>query len=147
MTDVKNSGNHQYVSASFKCALCENTISVIFVPPEKPNPHLIPEGPDVTQGMSKLMVESASLSVKGGPVTREKGIASENVESIKNAVLAGDAAKLYSIDYGEYAPFWCPKCGCCYCEDHYAVRFKMDTIYLDWIDTLCPKGHKRMIDS
>jgi hypothetical protein len=66
-----------------------------------------------------LMSHTSVLSVDGGPVSFSISVGETHFEDVKNALLGGDAARLFAINH-EYAPFWCPTCGCSYCRKHYA---------------------------
>ena len=65
-------------------------------------------------------------------------------ERIGSALAATDAAALFAIDF-EFAPFWCPECGACYCAEHYEHWDIYDGHFFDSTRGICPNGHERML--
>ncbi len=135
----------QSVGASFFCRVCGGEAShVTLVPPGQPNPGCIPETPDMLPGASRMFIDEPRLSIRGGPVSVMKRLPGKYVEGVKDALLAGSAAQLYAI-HDEFAPFWCPKCGCCYCKEHYSSYVVYDDTFFDYIHGTCPEGHERIL--
>jgi hypothetical protein len=98
-------------NALFRRGLCgEEPAHVALVPAGEPDPRLTPETPEVPQGVSTLMSHTSVLSVDGGPVSFSISVGETHFEDVKNALLGGDAARLFAINH-EYAPF---------CRKHYA---------------------------
>jgi hypothetical protein len=133
------------VSAAFRYGLCgEEAAQVALVPVGEPDPRLAPETPDMPPGISTLMSRTSVLSFNGGPVSFSIAVGEPHFEDVKNALVAGDAASLFVIYY-EFAPFWCPTCGCCYCRAHYASRAVYDDGFFDCYRGTCSKGHERTL--
>ena len=145
MGEVNQQDKNISISASFYCAVCGKEAShVTLTPAGQPDPRLTPETSDMPEGVSKLMIGVHKLSIDGGPATYTVGVTDEDFKRVKDALLSQNAAQLYAID-GEYAPFWCPKCECCYCGKHYTSETVFEDVFFDCIYGTCPKGHKRIL--
>lgn len=134
-------------SATYLCGACGKVASTVtLVEPGQPDPKLTPEPPGVPPGVgtlfSSIFPDEAQLSIDGGPVSTSLGFVP--MEEVTIALRTGDAAALFAIDR-EYAPFWCPSCGCSYCREHYRSWAVYDDGFFDCFQGVCPKGHERML--
>jgi hypothetical protein len=72
-------------------------------------------------------------------------IKAKDQKRVLAAVIAGDAGALYALDV-DFAPFFCPSCRACYCDEHWEQE---DSFEADgWFDCVwgtCPRGHKRIL--
>jgi hypothetical protein len=67
-------------------------------------------------------------------------------ERVVAAIRAGDARALYAVN-AEFAPFFCPQCGNCYCEEHWKQRELLEKGgWFDCVEGTCPLGHKRVLE-
>jgi hypothetical protein len=88
--------------------------------------------------------ETTRLAIDGGPAAGTVSVPHDQVNRVKAALLAGNAAELYAIDR-EFAPFWCPKCEQSYCKKHYVSFAEFDDGCFDCYTGICPQGHKRIL--
>ena len=131
-------------SASWPCAACGNVAAAVtLLPAGEPDPgfsltrdRASASGGDVMQGYDRL-------AVVGGPVGVTLGVGLD-LPAITDALSRGDARALFELDR-EFAPFWCPDCGACYCGEHYTHWDVWDDGFFDCVRGQCPRGHQRML--
>jgi hypothetical protein len=81
-----------------------------------------------------------------GALTQPLG--ASTLASLRRALKAGDPQALFALD-PEFAPFYCPDCGACYCAAHWATWDVFDDDMEAWRDSIrgrCPHGHERMLE-
>lgn len=131
----------------YLCGACGAVASTVtLVAPGEPDPRMTPEAdapPGLDTLFSSVLPDSAMLSIDGGPASLSMGAAS--TAEMVLAVESGDPAALYAIWY-EYAPFWCPRCGLSYCDEHYRSYPVFDEGFFDYIQGICPRGHQRKLE-
>jgi len=143
--DMKQLRKKQYLRASFRCGMCGQEASLVtLVLAGQADPRVSPQTPGIPTGVSMLKSDIPRLSIDGGPVTFTIGVGNESLQLVRDALLAKDAAGLHAINE-EFTPFWCPECGCCYCELHYTSHVIRDLGFFDSIWGKCPKGHSRKL--
>ena len=62
-----------------------------------------------------------------------------------DALRRGDPRALWELN-PEWAPFYCPECGTCYCRDHWRQWMEFDEGFFDCSYGTCPRGHTRMLE-
>jgi hypothetical protein len=132
--------------ARFFCGVCgKPAATVTLALAGQPDPRLTPEPNGAPLGISGLRSEFAGLSIQGGPMSCTTIVADVDIKLSKEALLDANAGALYAINY-EFAPFWCPRCQCSYCQEHYPRMVTYDDGFFDAIYGICPQGHRRKID-
>ncbi|MBN1865597.1 MAG: hypothetical protein JW808_11930 [Victivallales bacterium] len=133
------------VSAQFFCSACgKPAATVTLVAPGQPDPRLTPVPEGFPPDINMVFIDTPRLSIDGGPRSYTTGVDDSLVERVKAALLAGDARELFAIDR-EFAPFWCPKCKCCYCRNHCDSEDIFDECFYDATYGTCMRGHRRML--
>jgi hypothetical protein len=109
---------------------------------------------EFTCGLCDSPAGTVSLKVKDDRsmvvVSSFTGVVRVPVEShaasrAQTALASGNAQTLYNLDL-EFAPFYCPRCQKCYCQDHWRYWDVDDED--GWYDSTrgsCPVGHERML--
>jgi hypothetical protein len=142
MTNRQKKGS---VSSKFRCGVCGKVASTLTLAvPGQPDPRLTPEPKGLPPGISMVFKETTRLAIDGGPAAGTVSVPHDQVNRVKAALLAGNAAELYAIDR-EFAPFWCPKCEQSYCKKHYVSFAEFDDGCFDCYTGICPQGHKRIL--
>ena len=72
---------------------------------------------------------------------RTESANSKTFEAIDNS----DARALYLLNE-EYVSFYCPRCDCSYCKEHWKIRVLFDDGFYDATYGECPAGHERRMD-
>lgn len=111
--------------SSFECSRCDRTAATVRVVVEPQGPAIVVEG----------FVSCAT--------TR---LAPRLARRLARVVSRANAKALFRRD-PEYAPFFCPECSACYCNDHW-LRWDVfdDDGWHDSIRGRCPTGHERMLE-
>jgi len=148
--DVKNTGKRSKAGsgarAQFFCGACgKRAAMVVLLQAGPPDPRLALEPKGAPPGVSRLGMESARLSIEGGPASCTMMVTGAQAKSVSEALLAGSASALYAINY-EFAPFWCPSCQCSYCHEHYVSFPTFDDGFYDATYGTCPHGNRRKLD-
>jgi hypothetical protein len=142
---TKKSQEKNSEGVTFLCGVCGKVAATVtLAAPGQPDPRLTPEPEGVPKRISRVFLEVARLAVDGGPVTHTVSVPSNQVDHVKAALLARNAAELNAMDR-DFAPFWCPVCTKSYCKEHYASFPLFDDGYYDCTETICPQGHKRRV--
>ncbi|HEX6845127.1 MAG TPA: hypothetical protein VF235_08435 [Actinomycetota bacterium] len=134
-----NEEDHVPISATFPCARCDGTSSVVLLAPG------VPDLPYIDGRLHDALIgdEGWRLAIDGpmrvtiGPVSEHRAVAA--------ALRRGDAEALAAID-PEYASFCCRRCGTTYCRDHLLGVAVFDGGFYDATYATCPEGHRVMLD-
>jgi hypothetical protein len=108
---------------------------------------LIPAGslhPDILSYPSAV----GTIIVSGFLGEHSKAISQDAYPLIQEALNQFSVLTLYQID-PLFAPFYCPECKLCYCEEHWDIQPVFDDDFMSgWYDYsvgTCPRGHKREV--
>lgn len=75
-----------------------------------------------------------------------RSISAGDRQRVVAAIVAGDARALYAVN-PEFAPFFCPLCGNCYCEEHWEQQERLEEGgWFDCVEGTCRRGHKRILE-
>lgn len=93
---------------------------------------------------------SGKLSISGIGSNTSTTVVGEMFKAIRQALTNGRVRDLFEMDRF-LVPFYCPKCDCSYCGDHWHTRMVFDDEpgWGGWYDCTmgtCPEGHERMVE-
>jgi hypothetical protein len=130
------------IVATFRCATCSGTTTVVLLPPHARDPRFAPGG-RYPPRVDRIGEEGWRLSIDG-PMSVTISPIREH-EAVADALRKSDPKALAAID-SEYASFWCWRCGTCYCKDHLKGVPVFDDGFYDATYATCPAGHRVKLD-
>ena len=118
-------------SASFPCALCNETAGTVeLLPPGHP------------EGLSK---DTSTIFLKDFIGTEKVVVSADASVAVRAALDKADVAALYQVEF-LWAPFYCPTCAQVYCRKHWVLIPEYDEGYSDCSHGTCPEGHRRLTE-
>ncbi len=132
-------GDEVPVAATFPCAVCPGSSTVMLLPPG------VPDLPFFDGRLFESLIgdEGWRLAIDGPVRVTISPVIGH--EAVATALQHGDAEMLAAID-PEYASFWCRRCRACYCRDHLPGAPEFDRGYYEATYATCPAGHRITLD-
>ncbi len=127
--DMMDEGKEAVARAVYNCSACGKEAAAVELVEEKK-----------TDGTTQWWIR-----ISGFIGVVSEVVAESAVESFRLYLRRSDAALLPE----RFAPFYCRKCGKCYCIDHWLCEVRYDDDFDDFYDCTygtCPEGHRKMID-
>lgn len=134
-------GQQDYTTALFQCRACGKTAGVLLL---VPGDRVLPARGGKTQSPQD---GGGTLITRGFGGEGRSRVEVKDATALVEAIRVRDAREIQRLGGARlWAPFFCWRCGACYCQAHWKSVAHFDEGFFDYTEGTCPEGHRQKLD-